>query len=217
MMLKRSFFSSNLKSSERIGPHDFLIIELFFGSLLGDCYAEKRNNSTRFVFHQSSRNVEYISFIVNTLVEFGYCSKGLKKKKQIGKKNKVYFSIKKATFSFSSLNWVYDCFYSDKKKKIPDEISFYLTARALAFWLMDDGSRTKYGIVISTNSFTRDDINRLRKALLQNFDLETTTQVQNENQYRIYFPKSQIVKLRKIVQPFFVNSMLYKLDPYNLN
>ena len=62
MMLKRSFFSSNLKSSERIGPHDFLIIELFFGSLLGDCYAEKRNNSTRFVFHQSSRNVEYISF-----------------------------------------------------------------------------------------------------------------------------------------------------------
>ena len=43
-----------LRSDKRIGPHNFDILSILFGSLLGDCHAEYRNKGkgTRFTFYQ---------------------------------------------------------------------------------------------------------------------------------------------------------------------
>ena len=55
--------------SLRIGPHPKPIISIIFGSLLGDCHAERRTykvknvlvkGNTRFSFKQGLPNVQYL-------------------------------------------------------------------------------------------------------------------------------------------------------------
>ena len=46
------------------------------------------------------------------------------------------------------------------------------------------------------------------------FNLECSIHY-NVNKPRIYLPKSEMSKLRKVVSPFMINSMLYKLQGHS--
>ena len=106
-------------SKEKIGPHKKEVISVLVGNLLGDGYGEKIKNKSRFQIHISSRNAEYVFWLHKFFASQGYSSpKKPVPKKQIGKKNNIFFSIKFKTFCFSSLNFLYDSFYSTNKKKI---------------------------------------------------------------------------------------------------
>ena len=187
---KRKFYTSRIYSNTRIGPHNIDVISVLVGGLLGDCHAEKRNNSTRFTIHASSRNVEYIYSLHKFFYKNGYCSPEKPgTQKQIGKNNKVYFSIKFRTFSFTSLNFLHDIFYNENKEKIvPSEIHKLLNRQAFAIWFMDDGGRSGSGLKLSTDSFTYNDVVYLQKAIHQNFKIVPT--IQNHKQTHVlYFKK----------------------------
>jgi LAGLIDADG DNA endonuclease family len=50
-----------MRSKNRIGPHNEDVISVIVGSLLGDCYGNKRfKEGTRFVFKQSIKHKDYI-------------------------------------------------------------------------------------------------------------------------------------------------------------
>ena len=55
----------SLKPEKRIGPHNIDSLSILFGSLLGDTHGQLRkiqeNESVRFLFEQSSKNVEYLT------------------------------------------------------------------------------------------------------------------------------------------------------------
>jgi ubiquinol-cytochrome c reductase cytochrome b subunit len=56
---------SNLKkirADKRIGPHNKLVLDIIFGSLLGDGHAERRiqGNGTRITFYQEATHVSYL-------------------------------------------------------------------------------------------------------------------------------------------------------------
>ena len=206
-----TFFTRSLKAKERVGPHNQEIIDILVGSLLGDSWGEKRSNSTRFHLHMQSRNVEYLEFLRNSFLKNGYCS-DLKPKKsvQIGKDGKRYFSIKIRTFSFISFNEIYDMFYLENKKIVPKKIAKYLTPRALAVWIMDDGGKSGVGRKISTESFTLEEVTLLKNALLSNFGLEYRIQAHKQC-HILYLPKAQLNRLAEIVQDFVVPSMRYKI------
>jgi len=69
-----------------------------------------------------------------------------------------------------------DLFLDETGKKIvPKNISDHFTPRSLAFWIMDDGQHIHRGsITLCTGCFNSEEINNLREALTENFDLETT-------------------------------------------
>lgn len=206
----RCFYSKNLLSSQRIGPHSIDVLSVLLGNLLGDAWAEKRSNSTRIHINMSNRNVEYLFWLYNFYRENGYCSdKKPKLNKQIGKKGQIYFSFKFRTFSFSSLNWLYDGFYCSGIKKVPQNISELLTARALAIWFMDDGSACNSGVKISTQGFSHDDLILLQKALVLNFGL-TTTLHRHGGKKVLYFSKIQAFNMLQIIKPYLITNMLYK-------
>ena len=85
------------------------------------------------------------------------------------------------TFSHPELKFYDDLFYPAnpgcrRKKRVPESISELLTARALAYWFMDDGSykfnKSKNGkryYVFNTQSFILEDQSRLVQALIHNF------------------------------------------------
>jgi len=220
-MFKRKFYTQNVFSKERVGPHNEDVISVLVGNLLCDGYGEKRKNSTRFQIHISSRNAEFVFWLFKFFAKKGYSS--LKKpvvKKQIGKKNSIYFSIKFKTFSFSSLNFLTDSFYSTNKdtierkpniKNVPTNIYSLLTQQALAIWIMDYGGKSGSGLKISTESFCYEDNLLLQKTLKIKFSIDSSIQ-RHKKKYLLYFKKNQIFSLYSIVKPYILPCMRYKFN-----
>jgi ubiquinol-cytochrome c reductase cytochrome b subunit len=61
-LLSSSSKLTRIKADRRIGPHNKLILDIIFGSLLGDGHAERRikGNGTRITFYQEAIHVSYL-------------------------------------------------------------------------------------------------------------------------------------------------------------
>ena len=210
--LSNSFFDGKIKSFNRIGPHPDDVISTLVGNLLGDGWGEKRSNASRFHLHMSVNNFEYINSVKKFFEKRGYCSNlPLLVSKQTAKQGKIYYSARFRTYSFSSLNWLYDSFYIKGTKRVPLNIKELLTPRALSHWMMDDGGVSGSGCKISTDGFVYEDVERLRDALKERYGLNPTIQHHKAN-WVIYFKKESLPFLSKIIKPYMISSMHYKLN-----
>lgn len=211
--------NKRLLADQRIGPHRYDILCIIIGSLLGDAYAEKRINATRIHFQQESSNKEHLLNTWRILNEAGYCTDikpTIQKRK--GNDGKVRYVCRFKTYSFSSLNWIHEAFYPNGKKIVPLNIIDYLSPIGLATWIMDDGTWAGSGVRIATNSFTYDEVLHLCSVLDQKYNIKATVNIggydkhdRNHIQYNVYIHAESIAKLRSIVMPHFVPSMVYKL------
>lgn len=218
------FSLPRVKSINRIGPHNYDILSILFGSLLGDGSMEKSVNGSRFVFYQAKINGEYLLWLHQTISNLGYSSKELpkiysRKGSNLVGYDEIRYYYRFRTFTYSSFNWIYDSFYPNKTRKvIPDIIDTYLSPVALAVWMMDDGTSYKNkGFKFSTNSFTLKEIQYLTLILKKKYNLDSTIHKSGlNNQYNIYIPKSNLNSLIKIVKPHFHHTMLYKINNFPL-
>jgi hypothetical protein len=204
-------------AKDRIGPHNKDVIDTLIGSLLGDSWAEKRNNSVRFVLHYSSKNVDYLNYLHKFFASREYTSPSKPRAAcRIGKNRERYFSIKFRTFSYTSLCYIYDLFYVyDKSKKlvkiVPHNIHLFLTPKVLAIWLMNDGTVCGTGVKISVKCATNEGhLEILQDAILSVFNIKVSFNKRKDN-FVLYFTKKDLPRLRNIVMPFFLKTMLYKL------
>lgn len=77
---------------------------------------------------------------------------------------------------------------------------------------MDDGSKVGNSLKLSTNSFSYNECLILTKALNNNFNIKATIQATGaKDQYVIYVLKQSMTNLRKIVSPYIIPSMKYKI------
>lgn len=210
------------KGLQRIGPHNYDIISIIFGGLLGDAHGEKRKDGigTRITFYQESTHVEYIIWLHKIISKLGYSSpiepevtirnekKGCRKSRKI---------IRFRTWTYVSFNWIYEIWYDEnRKKKVPLSIGRYLSPLALAIWIMDDGSKVGEGLKFSTNCFSKSDCLLLISVLEKNFNLKCSIQlagISSKDQYIIYVWKESMPLLRKIVDPNIIPEMKYKIQP----
>lgn len=209
-------FHTKVKASKRIGPHNEDIVSVLVGSLLGDCYGNRRSvEGTRFCYRQSIVHKEYLFWLYDFFYTRGYCS-NLKPRKYTrllkNQNNKEYYGYEFNTFTFRSFNWIYDMFYRKGKKIIRPELENYLTPLALAVWIMDDGGWANPGVRISTYNFSLDETKFLVSLLKKLYDLDCTVQIlKNGVQSSIYIKKESVPKLIKIVLPYMHDSMYHKL------
>jgi hypothetical protein len=68
-------------------------------------------------------------------------------------------------------NEFYELFYLDRIKKVPSNISDYLTRVSLAYLIKDDGGYSGNGLNLYTNAFSNEDLVLLIDALDKNFRL----------------------------------------------
>jgi hypothetical protein len=69
-------FHTRVKAANRIGPHDQEVISVMVGSILGDCYANRRYvEGTRLCYRQSIIHKDYLFWLYNFYLTRGYCSK----------------------------------------------------------------------------------------------------------------------------------------------
>jgi hypothetical protein len=102
-------------------------------------------------------------------------------------------------------------------KKIPKNIHKVLTARALAYWFMDDGAlkwKSKVNsYVFCTDSFSKNEVLLLKEALERNFNLKVTLQRKNakKESFRLYISTESALVFKTLISPYVHTSMLYKL------
>lgn len=80
---------------------------------------------------------------------------------------------------------------------------------------MDDGTAEYAGSSLQTHSFSKLDVEKLRRTLKLNFGLETTSRL-NKGGWIIYFLKSTMPKLRKQIGLYVLEDFKYKLVPYSV-
>lgn len=214
---KRSFHTS-ARAINRIGPHPEDVISCLIGGLLGNANANARTiDGVRFCYRQSIIHQEYLIFLYQFFYERGYCSNLAPRKytrklvNKTTKEVKEYYGYEFNTFTFRSFKWIYELFYKKGKKIISPLIEQYLTPLALAVWIMDDGGFANPGVRLATYCFSLEEVKILVNILTKVYSLNCT--IQNVNgKYNIYITKESIPKLREIVLPHIVPSMLYKLN-----
>jgi len=206
---------SKIKSLNRIGPHNFDILSLIFGSMLGDSTTEKHGNGTRIILQQESNNMEYLMWFHKYLADRGYCSSNKPKLLiRTAKNGKVRFYYKIRTWTFSSFNWINEIFYPNGNiKVVPYNLKEFLSPLALAVWIMDDGTTLPSGLKIATNSFTKQEVKFLCEILFKKYNIKANPN-KDGNQWVLYIHAISMPTLVKIIQPHMVPSMYRKLGKY---
>lgn len=210
------FTAPRTLSTQRIGPHNYDVLSLLFGSILGDASIEKDGNGSRFAFYQEKINGEHLLGIHTFLADRGYCLRTEPKVfTRLTKGGKVRDFYRFRTFTYSSFNLIYELFYINKVKIVPAVIVDYLSPIALAVWIMDDGCKASSGLKIATNSFTLQEVEFLCKVLNNKYQFEAKPHSAGvPNQYVIYINRKSIEKLAKLVKPYIHPSITYKLKNY---
>lgn len=185
---------------------------IIIGSILGDLHINKQHNSinSRLMFKQGLLNEVYILHLYDLFKH--YCNSG----PNYGASSHVRTGNINNNISFNTLslpcfNYYHDLFYVDKVKRVPLNIGELLTPVSLAYWAMDDGCKLKKNFVLCTDSYSFSEVELLIKVLKDNFDLNCTYLIRNEDQYRIYIKSDSMDKFRSLVTSHFHESMLYKL------
>ena len=107
-------------------------------------------------------------------------------------------------------------FYDGKTKIVPKNIQDFLKSDlSLAVWFMDDGNGyiRNNGLRISTYSFGIEGNKLLQKCLLANFGIESTI-FSDSKGFQLYIPikNGNASKFRKLIKPYLLSSMLYKIE-----
>lgn len=191
--------------------------EIIVGSLLGDGYitpykrtstkSKARNRNSSLIIKHGEKQKEYCLYKKELIEKHIGCYFREMEKKDIRFKNPEYKQYTVETTQNLIFNNYRDLWYKDKKI-IPFE-NFKLTPLTLAIWFMDDGCNGLSGYLLCTNSFTFDEVNYLRKELL-NLKIETNLRIQKK-QPMIYIKSNSVKTFNNLILPYIHESMEYKL------
>lgn len=184
------------------------------GLLLGDLCAVKLKKGTnvRLHFEQGLVHKDYLYHLYELFES--YCSTAPKISNRLPDKRTglIYTRVKFQTRSLPCFNELYDKFYPEGKKQIPENIGELLTPLGLAYWLADDGtfSKSHNVITLSTDSYSESEVDLLISVLTDKFELDCR-KVKNGNGWRIVIKRSSLEKFRELVSPHVHSSMSHKL------
>jgi ubiquinol-cytochrome c reductase cytochrome b subunit len=194
------------------------IRDILIGSLLGDSSGEmiKAAKNPCFAFKQWVKHIDYILYIYFILLYWGYVQpfafpKVKWTKDSKGNKHKY---VRFRMITSPNLLEIYNLFYKvnngKRRKKVPNNIDLYLTPRALAFWIMDDGSKEEHGILLHTNSFTYEEILLLVKVLKNKYNIDSWPR-KKYDKYIIYISSKSVSLVVKLVKMYMHPKFYYKL------
>jgi len=179
------------------------------GLILSDaCLRISKGSVNAFLkFNQSTKHFEYFWFVYRLLspiikvIPLYYTGT---------RKDVPFYGIEFNTPNLPFLIVLKDLFYINSIKCIPECIYMLLTPIAMAHWILGDGTRAGYGLILCTHSFTIPDVVRLINVLMVRYRLDCTLQY-NKGKPVIYIPAGSMPKLCSIVKPYMCPSMLRKL------
>ena len=165
--------------------------EIINGALLGDGSVIKPKNGLNTYFSYASKSEEHVRAVCTELED--YVSPGFYYKyEEIYDKrtNKSYSRYSFRTQTNPTFTEIYNTWYKDNIKIVPKNL--VLTPLTCLIWYLGDGTlakhptKTKDHILLCTDSFTKEDIEKYLLPQLSNFS--ATLVEHGYNQYRIHIP-----------------------------
>ena len=185
--------------------------EIIVGLLLGDGHLETQNGRTyRLKGEHGIAQKEYVDWLYREFHDWVRQPPRQRTKQSFGKEIKSYGFT---TYSSGSLRFYAQQFYDDRKKAVPKLIGRWLTPRAVAIWFMDDGSwksdhhRT---YIIHTLGYRKGELALLVREFMEKFSITVSIHKQY-NGLRLYVHSESAERFKKLVEPYMIPSMRYKL------
>jgi len=184
-------------------------LEIITGLILGDGYLKKgsKSKNVRLGFKQSIINFPFMWKVFTELSH--YCT-SLPRFEIAKIKNKKYGQLVLETRSYPVFNNLYYLFIDNNTKIVHPDLFFYLTPKALAYWIMSDGVSNQYGLTICTDSFSIKEVVTLMNILKIRYNLDTTIHYCKKKP-RIYIKAKSMKDLRVLILPHMIPFSLYKL------
>jgi recombination protein RecA len=191
--------------------------DLIVGTVLGDgCIAihGRKNKSYRLTVGHCEKQKDFLMWKKSILGNFVNVINKIEDKRG----NSIMFNFTTVTHNeFSNYRKL---FYDGNKKVIKDELINHLKPLSLAAWFLDDGTLMKnVNMRLSTDSFTKEENEKLQWMLKCNFDIRSKVCEYTRNNKKYYymsFNKRNSLKMTEIIAPYSVECMQYKLIKENL-
>jgi len=220
-----------VEAKDTLGLHRAIISEVpnqnmmayIYGTLLGDSSIPKRQSTTiQTHYICCTHTAEHAELVEQKQIAFN--AKDIKYKDRSGltptKQDEYYVASESLPiYSVIRSKWL----HPSGRKGLPDDLEEVFNELSLAVWICDDGSLHEkvdgqhiyYSYRIHTECFTISEVDRLRKLLLDKYNIESTkSQRENCSGYVINIAKQDSVhKLSELISPYVPKSLRYKVKP----
>lgn len=170
------------------------------GSLLGDGYLVATTRGFAFRVNHSVRQKEYVDWKHSELESFTNSSP-----KQYGKS--YYFR----TVSHDFFRGLRQVFYNGAQKILPSRVDAWINPLVFSVWLMDDGAKDKGQLRLNTQSFSRQENERLIRVLKAKLGIVANLN-RDKDRFRLRVQAVSMPRVRRITVPHIIPSMQYKLS-----
>lgn len=176
--------------------------EIIAGSLLGDGHLTQTTRGFAFRVNHGIAQKEYVDWKFQELSEITNSAPMLYRERS------CYFR----SVSHPFLGILQKEFYTGKCKIIPHSIGQWLTPLSLSVWIMDDGSRDGNQLRINSQSFTKEENEKLIHVLEAKLGIQATLN-KDKNKFRLRIKDTSMRTIREITEPYIIPSMRYKFSP----
>ena len=181
---------------------------VLIGTLLGDGYLRlsRSGKSARLQICHSQKAKDYLYWLYGVFKPFIFSQPDFQISNQ---------ALRFTTISHPDFLKFQQLFYQNNSKIIPDNIKQLLYhPLSLAVWFMDDGNgyQKSSAYRISTYAFKLKGNHKLIECLNANFNIKANL-IHDSKGYQIYIPakNGNASKFLKLVEPYIISSMKYKL------
>jgi hypothetical protein len=176
-------------------------LSILIGVFFGDGAMRKKTHALLEINHSYAQK-EYVDWLYQQFKNY------VATKPKMRKSNGNRIAYRFTTKSLPVFTQFYNTFFRNHRKNIPE--STMLTPLTMAVWYMDDGSRCDEDIYLNTQQFSKEEQQQLIDMLFQQHEIEAT--VNKDKQYwRIRIKKASVPHFMKIIAPYILPSMRYKL------
>lgn len=186
--------------------------QILYGIILGDGYLQetgKRNARLRLEHGKNQK--EYLYWKVDMLKKlFQGKPKYIERIHPQTRRRYGYWRCQSQSTPY--LGKLRKIFYPEGEKKIPKNLSNYLTARTLTVWYMDDGyfSQRDHSSYLYLGKVGLKEAEITSRTLLDLFDLPNKILDKKRKGYVIYFFPKTVDKLRRLLKKYILPQFNYK-------
>jgi hypothetical protein len=217
-LFQNSVSLTNYKKS--LPALDIHVISIIRGGLLGDVTGIRRSNNPTdcLKIEQKVDKLEYVDHLYYVLYDFVGTPPAIRNIKGGGATDRQSYWFR--TYGHPELAKIitpfykYDAELEKLVKIIPNDIDKWFNECVLAYWYMDDGSKTGNSYYINTQSYTLDDQQKLQKALNK---LKIKASIKNDKiskgkiLYRLKIDTESNNTFYALVKPYVLPIFDYKL------
>ena len=201
----------NLISEEGFSLNKFTEIQkqIIYGTILGDAYLSHAHSNTYLKIDHGIKQKDYVEYKYSLLKNFVQKSGITIKKRFDSRTEKFYTAVKFKTIHSKIFTDIYPLFYdSNHIKYLNPKIIEELDARGLTIWYMDDGFKyNQNGLVICTESFLKEDIEKIKPIFKKKWDIDF--EINSDN--RILFQYENALKFQNLISKYMLPYFNYKL------